>query len=85
MSALKSIKPLFMSSKFIKKLKEEIASRNACPVQLEKKSNTIGNPLTVNKKHTVTERINAITWFFVSAERQDPIDKYPPAIKKLPM
>ena len=69
----------------LKKLNEAIVSVIDCPAHDEKKSNTIGNPLKVNKKHTVTDIINAITWFFVKAEIKEPIDKYPPAIRKLPM
>ena len=70
-----SIIPLEMSEKFAKKLKEAITSVIASPVQLEKKSKTSGNPLTVNKKHTVTETTKAITWFFVNEEIKIPIDK----------
>ena len=55
-----------------------------CPAQDEKKSSTNGRPLKVNKKQMVTEMINAITWFFVRADIQEPIDKYAPAISKLP-
>ena len=58
---LKSIMPREISEKFAKKLKEEITSVTACPAQPEKKSNTIGSPLNVNNKQTVTDNINAIT------------------------
>ena len=67
--------PFEISEKLDKKLKEATTSVIASPVQLEKKSNTNGNPLTVKKKHTVTETIKAITWFFVNEEINIPIDK----------
>ena len=44
-----------------KKLKEATTSVIFSPAQLEKKSKTIGKPLTVNKKQVVTDIINAIT------------------------
>ena len=80
-----SIIPLEISVKLVKKLKDAIASVIASPVHEEKKSSTNGNPLNVNKKHTVTEIIKAITWFLVNEEIKAPIDMYPPAISKLPI
>ena len=61
--------------KFAKKLKVAIASVIDSPAQLEKKSKTNGKPLTVNKKHTVTETIKAITWFLVNDDIKIPIDR----------
>ena len=80
-----SITPLVRSVKLDTKLKEAIVSRSACGVQLEKKFKTIGKPLTVNKKQTAILTTKAITWFFVRDDIQDPIDKKPPAINKLPI
>ena len=53
--------PLEISVKFDKKLKDAIESVILSPAQLVKKSCTIGRPLNVNKKQTVTDIINAIT------------------------
>ena len=64
-----------MSEKFVKKLNEAITSVIAWEVQAEKKSNTIGNPLTVNKKQIVIEIMNDITWFCVKDDIHNPIDK----------
>ena len=85
MILLKSIIPRDISVKLDKKLKDAITSTMDSPAQEEKKSNTIGKPLNVNKKHTVTEIIKAITWFLVRADINKPIERYPPAIKRLPI
>ena len=53
--------PFEISEKFARKLKEATTSVIASPVQFERNFVTYGNPLTVKKKHTVTETIKAIT------------------------
>ena len=55
------MRPLDISEKFDRKLNEAITSVIFSPIHPEKKSKTIGKPLTVNKKQIVTEIINAMT------------------------
>ena len=42
------------------------------------------NPQNVNKKQAVAANMNAMTWFLVMAEMQEPIARKAPAITKLP-
>ncbi|MNF75285.1 hypothetical protein D3C84_573450 [compost metagenome] len=62
-----------MASKRVRKLKEATASINHCGAQPLKPSSTMGKPLTMNRKHTLTARMKAITWFFASADMHEPM------------
>ena len=59
----RSITPLAIDIKCVKKLKDEIASTIFCGIQALKKFNTSGEPANKNKKQITTVIINAITWF----------------------
>src|SRR6478672_7674882 len=81
----KSITPCVMAMKCVRKLNEEMALISASGAHDRKKSITSGAPEIVNRKQTTTLTTKAITWFLVIAEMQAPIERYPPAIKKLPI
>ncbi|MNT78516.1 hypothetical protein D3C72_2177580 [compost metagenome] len=74
-----------MASKRVRKLSEATASSSHCGAQALKASSTSGKPLTMNRKHTLTARMKAITWFFASADMQEPIARNAPASSQLPM
>ena len=61
------------------KLKDEIALTRKVGAQPWKKSSTMLCPAIVNMKQTTTLTTKAMTWLFVSDERQDPIERYAPA------
>ena len=64
-----------MAEKCTRKLKEEIASTSGRGAQLRTASSTSGAPEIVNRKHTTTLTIKAITWFEVADETQAPIER----------
>ena len=41
-------------------------------------------PGTISKKQTTTDRMNAMTWFFVAAEMHAPTARNAPAMRTLP-
>src|SRR5262249_26169669 len=82
--SLRSTTPAEIAAKWVRKLKDETASISTSGAQERKKSSTSGAPEIVNKKQITTLTTNAITWFLVVAEMQAPMDRYAPAIKKLP-
>ena len=80
----RSITPLLMESKRIRKLSEATASISHCGAQASA-SSTIGKPLTMNRKQALTARMKAITWFFARADMHEPMARYEPASSQLPM
>jgi len=80
-----SITPPVMAAKWERKLKEEIASTSGSGAQPRKASSTRGAPEMVSRKQATTLTMKAITWLEVAAETQAPMERYAPAIKKLPI
>src|SRR5579885_1059077 len=76
--------PFLMDSKWAMKLKELITSTTACGAQPLKKPSTMRVPLKMNQKQITTDTTNAMTWFLVVAEMQEPMARKPPAISRLP-
>src|SRR5690348_11215721 len=85
MISRRSMTPCVMAEKWVRKLNDEMASISAIGAQERKKSITSGAPEMVNRKQTTTLTTNAITWLLVVAEMHAPIERYPPAINRLPM
>ena len=56
----------------------------AAGAQLLNADSTMGMPETRNRKHTTTVRTKAMTWFLVAADRQAPMARNAPAIRRLP-
>ena len=79
-----STTPREIASKCVKKLNDAMASVTTSGAQALKKSCTVSNPDSRNRKHITMLTTNAMTWFFVSAETNEPIARKPPAIRKLP-
>src|SRR5215468_2308151 len=79
----KSITPRMIALKCVRKLNPATVPSTASGAQPLMKPKTIGEPLTVNTKHTAAVTTKAITWFLVSAERHAPIARKAPAIRKL--
>ena len=55
-----------------------------CGAHVLNKSSTTGKPAKLNAKQMTKLMTKAMTWFFVSAEIHEPIDKHPPANNRLP-
>ena len=83
-ASLTSITPRFIALKWVRKLKERIASVNQSGAQPAKKLRTTAVPLTVKRNATAAVTTKAMTWFLVVAEIQAPIARMPPAISRLP-
>ena len=66
-----------MFEKWVRKLRLAMASTSACGAQDEKRSRTSENPARRKPKQATTERIKAITWFFVVAEIKAPTARNP--------
>ena len=81
----KSITPRCIDWKWGRKPKLPTACTISAEAQAEKKSNITGEPASVSTKHVAVVITKAITWFFVHADIIDPIAKYAPAIKALPI
>ena len=67
-----------------RKLSDAIASTTPWGSHVLKKSKTKFVPLSKKMKHTTTEIIKAITWFWVIDYIHDQIAKIPPDINRLP-
>ena len=80
----KSMMPLVIDVKWVRKLIAEIVSTRKSGAHPWKKFRTNGNPLVKNRKHTTADTINAMTWLLVVAEMHDQIARKPPAMKNVP-
>ncbi len=69
----------------MRKLSDAMPSTMIWGAQPENKSSTSGKPDSRKPKHTTAVMTKAITWLRVNADRQEPIARNPPAIRKLPM
>ena len=81
----KSITPRCIDWKWGRKPKLPTAWTISAEAQAEKKSNITGEPVNVSTKQMVVVTTKAITWFFVHADIIEPIARYAPAIKALPI
>ena len=61
-----------MLSKWVSALIAPIASTATRGSHPDTKSSTIGKPVTISRNPATPHRTNAITWFFVNAERNAP-------------
>src|SRR5690606_41728068 len=77
--------PLLMESKWVRKLREPMASVRICGAQLENALSTIGEPEATKMKQIATVRINATTALRYIADMQDPLAMNQRAINHLPM
>src|SRR5262245_40830362 len=71
----RSTTPAEIEAKCVRKLKEEMASSSTRGAHERKKSSTSGAPDIVNRNEITTLTTNAITWFFVVAEMQEPMER----------
>ena len=73
-----------MALKWVRKLSPLTASTTKGGAQALNRSRTRGKPLNTKPRHTTALSTKAMTWFLVSAEKQDPMARKAPAISALP-
>ena len=79
------ITPFVICWKCDRKLSDSIPEIMKSGAQVLKKPRINGRLLITNRKQITAAMMNAMTWFLVSAETNEPIARNAPAIRKLPI